>query len=514
MRSTATFYEPSILPTPHASYVESCPPAAPPTVRKPLASSTARSRAASPGGTRHTTRCGRICTIMSRSFASQFQGRDPYTQIPYLAGSSGHAFSSTRIHKFRYTGADSNRSSSQSNAVFRPSSRLMRCAISRARRFTSSLERLVMARITVLSITASFEKGHPLRDGIHCLHRNKKSPEIFQDLIQHHTKRRIISLYLFPHICKNVFVTICLGRERCMIPTCFSDYCSKIPLLNEVAEWSLLRKWALSEVYRVKLTTGESRIIKWGGSEMAGEAGIYRNLVHPLQIKAPQIFEFVQLKDSGVMIMEDVGEKNLEQQPHPAHFLEASRELARLRVSATANLERMLSKKVIDTYSVSMEHFLELLDDLLKSKKLAEAEVLLKLKKVLPRHLERLYQSVPTSIVHHDYHAKNLLIQDNGIMPIDWSIAYLSPHLGDLYCLITEAQAWSNLSREEMISAYLDVTDLQIDHLNWQVQIGGLCWLIKTLRWLVYGGTDIIPGSETWIPDLLKDVKNLYLEIV
>jgi hypothetical protein len=76
-----------------------------------------------------------------------------------------------------------------------------------------------------------------------------------------------------------------------------------IPLLNRVTEWSLLRKWTLSEVYRVKLATGETRIIKWGGSEMAGEAGIYRDLVHPLQLKAPQIFEFVQLKGSGVMIM-------------------------------------------------------------------------------------------------------------------------------------------------------------------------------------------------------------------
>src|SRR5690606_31673263 len=121
-------------------------------------------------------------------------------------------------------------------------------------------------------------------------------------------------------------------------------------------------------VYRVKLTTGESRIIKWGGGEMAGEVGVYRNLLHPLQIKAPQIFEFEQLKNSGVMVMEDVGEHNLEQQPHPAHFLEASRQLARLRVSATANLEKMLSRKVIDSYSVSMENFLELLDDLLKSK--------------------------------------------------------------------------------------------------------------------------------------------------
>ncbi|WP_167859296.1 phosphotransferase [Paenibacillus cymbidii] len=299
-----------------------------------------------------------------------------------------------------------------------------------------------------------------------------------------------------------------------MLPTRFSDYCSMIPLLNEVTEWSLLRKWALSEVYRVKLATGETRIMKWGGSEMAGEAEIYRDLVHPLQIKAPRIVEFVRRKDSAVMIMEDAGDKNLEQQPQPAHFLEASRELARLRMRATANLEWRLPKKVVDTYSVSMESFLELHDDLLKSNPLAEANVLFKLKKVFPHHLDRLYRMVPSSIVHHDYHAKNLLIQDNGIMPIDWSIAYLSPHLGDLYCLITEAYAWSNLSREEMVAAFLEVTDVPLDHLIWQLRIGGLCWLIKTLRWLVYGGTAIIPGSETWIPDLLKDAENLYQELV
>lgn len=82
-----------------------------------------------------------------------------------------------------------------------------------------------------------------------------------------------------------------------MIPTCFEEYHKMIPMLDKVTEWSVLRKWSLSEVYRVTLTTGETRIIKWGGSEMAREAEIYRHLVHPLQIKAPCIFEFVQLQE-------------------------------------------------------------------------------------------------------------------------------------------------------------------------------------------------------------------------
>lgn len=305
------------------------------------------------------------------------------------------------------------------------------------------------------------------------------------------------------------------GMKTGMVPVCFSEYRKVLPLLEMVKEWSLLRKWALSEVYRVKLATGETRIIKWGGREMAGEAGIYRNLVHPLQIKAPQIYEFVQLKDSGVMVMEDAGMKNLEQHPQPNSFLEASRELARLRVTAASNLEKAVSKKTVYAYFVSMDTFLRLLNELLQSNKLPEKDILLKLKKIFPHHLERLYQMVPASLVHHDFHAKNLLVQDNGsITPIDWPGAYISPHLGDFYCLAAEAYIKCNLSTEKMMLAYLEVTELPAAHLRWQVQVGGLCWLIKTLHWLVFGGTEIIPGSETWIPDLLKKVENLHQEMV
>jgi len=68
------------------------------------------------------------------------------------------------------------------------------------------------------------------------------------------------------------------------------------------------------------------------------------------------------------------------------------------------------------------------------------------------------------------------------------------------------------MSREDIISAYLEITGLQIDHLTWQLQLGGLCWSIKTLRWLVYGGADLISWSGTLIPDLLKGVEGLFLE--
>ncbi|MBD2872823.1 phosphotransferase [Paenibacillus arenilitoris] len=298
-----------------------------------------------------------------------------------------------------------------------------------------------------------------------------------------------------------------------MIPRCFSNYVSTIPLLEEVAEWSLIRKWALSEVYRAKLATGESRIVKWGRNEMAREADVYRDLVHPLRMNAPRIYASARLQDSGVIVMEDAGTANLEEQPRPAYFLEAARELARLRMRAAGNLEKLLPEQAIAAYSVSKDDILSLLDDLLQSPKLAAFGVLSEVKAMLPHRLEKLYRSLPATIVHHDYHAKNLLVRDGGIMPIDWPTAYISPHLGDLYCLMNEALSRCGLSREELLAAYAGEHDIPLDDLNGQVRIGGLCWLIKTLRSLVYGGTDWIPGSESWVPDLLNDVERLYREL-
>lgn len=101
-----------------------------------------------------------------------------------------------------------------------------------------------------------------------------------------------------------------------MIPECFSAYRSLLSILDEANEWSLLRKWSLSEVYRATLATGETRIMKWGRDDMAGEAAIYKRLVSPLNIKAPHIFGYFEVGNSAVMVMEDGGSNNLEQQPH------------------------------------------------------------------------------------------------------------------------------------------------------------------------------------------------------
>jgi hypothetical protein len=295
-----------------------------------------------------------------------------------------------------------------------------------------------------------------------------------------------------------------------MIPKRLEAYQNVCPTLEEVTNWQLLRKWSLSEVYRATMKSGATRIVKWGGDEMAREKDIYRNLLAPLQIRSPQLYEYHAAGNGAPMIMEDAGPYNLEEQPEAHHFLEAAWELARLRQTASIRLKQgHLPKKLIDTYLISDQDFLSLLDDLIRVK---DDPIFQRTKISLPKHLERLYKDVPLTLVHHDFHAKNLIVLDNGILPIDWSITYLSPHLGDLFCLMHEAHYWSGLEQDEVILAFqreVGPNQLNIEDLKWQVNIGGLCWLIKSLRWLVYGGTETIPVSVDWIPDLMTDMSKI-----
>jgi thiamine kinase-like enzyme len=211
--------------------------------------------------------------------------------------------------------------------------------------------------------------------------------------------------------------------------------------------------------------------------------------------------------------MEDAGQLDLEQAPQAYFFIEAARELARLRTSATENLSRnKISQLVLNKYTVTAEDFIQQLDDLERASTESNVLIIQKALFQLPKRIKQLYQEVPFTLVHHDYQAKNLLIQGEHILPIDWSNAYLSPHLGDLHRLICEAHSMSCVSTNEMLEAYLDEigsNEMKMEHLIWQVKMGGICWLIRTLRWLVYGGTDTIPGSVDWLPGIFEDMDKL-----
>ncbi|MEF3306226.1 phosphotransferase [Paenibacillus sp. GYB003] len=301
------------------------------------------------------------------------------------------------------------------------------------------------------------------------------------------------------------------------VPERLKAYAKRLPELERAVAWRTLRRWSLSEVYRITLNGGETRIVKWGGGEMAREASVYTDLLIPLQIRSPRLYFAESDSRQGMLLMEDVGPNNVEQRPEPAHFAEAAKELSRLRKCASAHLKGgRIPRGVADRYIVTAETFLRQLDRLLHASPYSGNPVLPRVRQSLPGPLDRLYRSEPMTIVHHDYHAKNWVVQNGRIMPVDWSNAYLSPHLGDLYRLAVEANDFCGVPRDAVLNAYLEELaqpGMSAAELKRQTAVGGLCWLIRSLYWLANGGTNAIPGSDGWIPDLIGDMEPLCEEL-
>jgi len=200
------------------------------------------------------------------------------------------------------------------------------------------------------------------------------------------------------------------------------------------------------------------------------------------------------------MLFEDVGPVTVEDEPRPANFREAARLLARIRRTATENLDSGVLPA--DVYQANYLSQQRLIDDLAYVTNTSDKEL-----EVIPWHIRKLYRDFPTSLVHNDYHIKNLVIQRGRLTPVDWPGAHLGPHLGDLYALLGET-ANNGVARDEVVEAYV-LGGANIREIKWQIEIGGTCWLIRTLRWLIEVGAPAIPIMRPWLPDLAKDLSTL-----
>jgi hypothetical protein len=274
----------------------------------------------------------------------------------------------------------------------------------------------------------------------------------------------------------------------------------------------LLRGWALSEVWRIRLdgANRKSVIAKRGVGELAGEARRYRELVVPLGIAAPRL---LAEDGSGVIVLADVGGDNLEDRPTAEGYEEAVRVLARmraesaLRLAADPALAAGLRRSAADLVGVADKAATALtalrpdltgaIDDPIQA---------------MTHRLEQL-SGVPETIVHGDFQAKNLLhAPGGGIVIIDWSDAYVHPHLGDLYLLLREGRKQGRIDSVRMdalpaLFAHEAGTDRQI--VIDQLVTGGLCWTMSALRWVVETGVHAVPLSREWIDELVADLRGL-----
>ncbi|MFJ4922949.1 phosphotransferase [Streptomyces sp. NPDC088725] len=282
-----------------------------------------------------------------------------------------------------------------------------------------------------------------------------------------------------------------------------------------------LRLWGLSEVWRLELAGMGPRsvVVKRGTGEMAEEAARYRDLVAPLRVPAPRL---IAARGGGgtepvVLVLEDAGQHTLEQRPTAGGYREAVRTLARMRAVAARELaslpalgagSRRTTADFADTARVTGAALARLRPDL--------AGALDGPARVLAGRLELLAADPgahPATLVHSDFHAKNLVLGTGGrVVPVDWPLAYVHAHLGDLYCLLREARNHGRAQQVEVASlpgVFAEEAGADPASVREQLVIGGLCWTLLALRWVVEDGVRVVPESARWIDELVSDARSL-----
>lgn len=300
------------------------------------------------------------------------------------------------------------------------------------------------------------------------------------------------------------------------IPLPWREYMQQLPLGAETTHWELLRKWGLSEVWRVTVADGHSWIAKRSTGSMARELAIYREVLHPLQVPRPELHSYWQTSSEQFFILEDVGPVTLEQQPRLEHFQEAARVLARVRSLSCIQLQE---GAVPEHFMVTPDFYLQALDYLLQHDTLDEARkaVLTSVARWLPERLQDLYTHVPSTLCHNDYHVKNLVLHDTAVVPIDWAMAYISPYLGDMYSLLHGA-TFRKIGTDALLEAYTDEMQLWAAHhecvralmslpLEEQLALGAVCILITSIRWTLLEAIYELPESKKWIPAMIRNIE-------
>ncbi|NBI30533.1 phosphotransferase [Chengkuizengella marina] len=300
------------------------------------------------------------------------------------------------------------------------------------------------------------------------------------------------------------------------IPTKWKNV--QFDVLDHVIKWESLRDWSLSSVYRITLQSTETKIAKWSGGNMTREIDVYNDLLIPLDIEKPIIYENHKSKLGSYIIMQDLGKDTLEQKPLEKNFILAAKKLAHLHHQSTINIEKnLLPKETMKRYYVSLDIFIEELLYLNKHIFFTkiQKETISQLVKLFPKKIRKYYYIFPMTLIHNDYFPKNLIVTNENIKVIDWSNAYISHHLGDLYGLIKEAK-YRHYNPKHIIQAYYNEINNRpytLTELNWFVDFSGICWYIHSIKWILDYGRKVIEGSEYWIESMIINIEGLLRKI-
>ena len=245
----------------------------------------------------------------------------------------------------------------------------------------------------------------------------------------------------------------------------------------------LLRQWGSSEVWRLSYGL-RSVIVKRGTDGQFGEGAIYERLVIPLGLPAPELI----YSADGVMVLADVGRVTLEQEPSADGFLAAAELAAAIRSRPAGQGSEFPPERVKE-----MADRIGRIDFDLSP--LTEA-------------LAGLHRDTTTAVVHGDFVPKNLVTDGVRWTAIDWPGSYLAPHLSDLYTLVRDAVALG-LDREPIVARYIDAAGTDPALVERQLLVGGGCFYLIALRFIVEEGLRTIPESVDWIDGLLAELQDV-----
>jgi hypothetical protein len=249
----------------------------------------------------------------------------------------------------------------------------------------------------------------------------------------------------------------------------------------------LLRQWGSSEVWRLSYGLS-SVIVKRGTDGQADEAAAYERFVVPLELPAPSLLYRHRSPGVGVLVLEDVGRVTLEQEPSASGFLAAAELAATIR-----------SREVSQRSEFPPERVKEMAD------RIGRIDFDLS---PLTEALAALHRDVPVGVVHGDFVPKNLVTDGVRWTAIDWPGAYLAPHLSDLYTLLRDAESLGH-DRAPIVAHYIDAAGTNRALVEHQLLVGGGCFYLVALRFIVEEGLRTIPESVDWIDGLLAELADV-----
>jgi phosphotransferase family enzyme len=271
-----------------------------------------------------------------------------------------------------------------------------------------------------------------------------------------------------------------------------------------------LRRWGSSEVWRIRAESGASVIVKRGRHAMAREADVYADLVRPMGLPAPELLGSIKDRDAVVLVLRDVGADTLEQRPSLAGCRQAVRLLAGLRTRAAAAISGgflVRHRRGPDSFVAAVP----VIADGLRRLRPDLPEIPAGLERIVAEAMAWLHANVPETVVHGDFEGKNLVIDGREMWLIDWPTACVSPHLADLYSLWRTVKS-QGINRNDLLSWY--AADVASEFLQREFDIGGLCWTLDALRWIVEEGVRTVPDSIRWLDDLLAELHTVSAPLI